>query len=1012
MSSSRESESSKAKKSRRACPYLFLLGSGFEADSGQDAYVLKFVSSSRQLECSNSLTIRGEAEAWDEECRPAVGRFVRKWLKQKGIPFDDRRMLVRSYKMEEGSLAVAGYVPKSKATATGTATSDDELAEADTDGEIEFAEAPEPETQPGETPAMSSQEKAAAAAAVAAPEELAQTSETGPLDKLKSIPPKKLAVIGGGVAVLALLAVLIPMLLPSGDDQTAGGGEENPTSESGGEGKGKTEPLPPPTFPVGVVRVYTGTPGFHVLVDGNVVKDEEGNPVETPCAVTTQQGSHTVKVFREGYFDTSQEVVVSEDGEIEFKPLEDPDGTNSDALKAPWRDLEIGKPVALEAVNSARPEFDPFVTPDGLSLWFVGDRSEGRGVFVSTRLSPFHEFGEPQQISKSADLPGTPSVTDDALMVAYAAPEKARLWSLTRSNPLGDFDKEPIRASEGLAPTWASAQILGNGLRIYWYEITDEKSRTLMSTRQSRLGPFSNLYEFPMPGGHPCLSQDGLRHYVFNGKTVTRYRRAAVTKTFDPGTVITVEPLEIPGYVPSESHRQYFVTDDEQWLFYCDDPKTGGDLFVVRLSDGPAWGVKPTGEKIEPKPVIVVAAKDPETEPAEIPEKPVEKPVDPRSLPLPYTAHWKIFKTLIANRQYDELAGLLQNAKSNPAMQPFGEQLAWDEEELKQVQQFWKDVREGIKKVEKGENIRIANNRAEFVEFKDDTIHATRAGTPVRRKLDELRASELTQFFDKVDIAADAEGDYRAGVFLSHDRDGVPRSAQTRLSGSGRLGETFRDRVVRRLLVQAKGELERSKFGEGVAFLKQAEPLAKGLPIAEELTKMEGSLYEYLKWRQVGGRGWAVRGNEYEATLERKPGALLLSELEYENVEISLEWKTQNSMVAMGGVYFRYSGQGNPNDNAFKIQLANDAGIAPDNFSTGALFTEFAPDVNAAKPAGEWNTLHIRVHGPDLVVTINGKKVLEAVAVAPDKPKKGYVAMDGVAGGITYRKILVSELPK
>ena len=114
----------------------------------------------------------------------------------------------------------------------------------------------------------------------------------------------------------------------------------------------------------------------------------------------------------------------------------------------------------------------------------------------------------------------------------------------------------------------------------------------------------------------------------------------------------------------------------------------------------------------------------------------------------------------------------------------------------------------------------------------------------------------------------------------------------------------------------------------------------------------------------------------------------------------------------MGGVYFRYSGQGNPNDNAFKVQLANDAGIAPDNFSTGALFTEFAPDVNAAKPAGEWNTLHIRVHGPDLVVTINGKQVLEAVAVAPDKPKKGYVALDGVAGGITYRKILVSELPK
>lgn len=1010
--SSRNSDSTKARKSRRACPYLFLLGSGFEAGSGHEACVAKFVSSSRQLDCSKSQIIYGEAESWDGECRPSVGRFVRRWLKKNGIAFDDRRLLVRSYNLEAGAVAVAGYVPKSRAGGSPTpeaATESDVAAdrhesssenqEPDPAAEIEFAEASASEVTPTAAPANASESDI--------PE-----PEASPFDRVKSIPPKKLATIGGGVAILVLLAVLSPMLLPSGNDQTAGGSESTggeETEDTGADGK---KPLPPPTYSVGQVRIYTGTPGFHVLVDGNVVKDEEGNPVETPCAVTTEQGSHTIKVFREGYFDTSQEVVVSEDGELTFKPLEDPDGTNSDALNAPWRDLEIGKPVALESINSSRPEFDPYLTPDGLSLWFVGDRSEGRGIFVSTRLSPFHEFGEPQQMSRSADLPGTPSVTDDALVVAYSVPEKARLWSLTRSDPLGNFEKKPIRASEALVPTWASAQILGDSLRIYWFEITPEKRRTLMSTRQTVQAPFSNLYEFPMPGGHPCLSQDGLRHYVFDGKRVMRYRRAAVTKTFGPPTVITEEDLELPGFVPSDSHRQYFVSDDEQWLFYCDDPSTGGDLFAVRLSDGPTWGVRPVGRKIDPKPVEVVAKVDPEMQPAEIPEKPVEKPVDPRSLPLPYTAHWKIFKTLIANRQYEELAGLIQNAKSNPAMKPFAEQLAWDEEELKLIQQFWADVREGIQQVKKGENIRIANNRADFDKFEDDTIHAVRAGTPVRRKLNELRASELTQFFDKVDAAADAEGDYRAGVFLSHDRDGVPRSAETRLAGAGRLGDTFRERIIRRLLVQSKGELERSKFGEGVAFLKEAEALAKGLPIADEITKLEESLYEYVKWRQVGGRAWAVRGNSYDATLERKPGALLLSELEYENVEISLEWKTQDSPVAMGGVYFRYSGQGNPSDNAFKIQLANDAGIAPDNFSTGSLFTEYAPDVNAAKPAGEWNTLHIHAHGPDLVVTINGKKVLEAVAVAPDKPKKGYVALDGVAGGITYRRILVSELPK
>jgi hypothetical protein len=560
-----------------------------------------------------------------------------------------------------------------------------------------------------------------------------------------------------------------------------------------------------------------------------------------------------------------------------------------------------------------------------------------------------------------------------------------------------------------LAPTWASAQILGDGLRIYWLEITDRKTRTLMSTRQFRDSPFANLYEFTMPGRHPSLSQDGLRQYVFDGKRVLRYRRTAETKMFGPPDVVA--NLDLPDFVPSERHRQIFVSNDEQWMFYCDNPVSGGDLFAVRLSDGPNWGVKPTGKSIPPKPVVV-AEVDPEMKPAEIPDKPIEKPVDPRSLPLPYTAHWKIFKTLIANRQYDELAGLIQNAKSNPAMKPFAEQLAWDEEELKLVQRFWADVEKGVEEFKKGDSVRIANNRADFDEFKDGTIHATRAGKPVQRKLDELRASELTQFYDKLESTGDAAGDYRAGVFLSHDRDGIPRSAKTRMDGAGRLGETFRERVVRRLIAQAKGELERSKFGEGVAFLKQASPLAAGLPIAEELSKLEGSLYDYVKWRQVGPRGWAIRGNSYEATLERKPGAMLLSEIEYKNVEVSLEWKTENSMVAMGGVYFRYPGSGNANDNAYKIQLANDFGIASDNFSTGALFKEEAAEVNAVKPPGEWNTLVLRAHGPDLVVTINGKKVLETVAVSPDKAKQGYVALDGVAGGITYRKILVSELPE
>ena len=78
------------------------------------------------------------------------------------------------------------------------------------------------------------------------------------------------------------------------------------------------------------------------------------------------------------------------------------------------------------------------------------------------------------------------------------------------------------------------------------------------------------------------------------------------------------------------------------------------------------------------------------------------------------------------------------------------------------------------------------------------------------------------------------------------------------------------------------------------------------------------------------------------------------------------------------------------------------------------LFSLVAPDENAAKVAGEWNTTVIKYVDKDITVTVNGKKVLETIADNPDIdniPEKGYVALDGEAGGITYRKVLLSELP-
>jgi WD40 repeat protein/serine/threonine protein kinase len=165
-------------------------------------------------------------------------------------------------------------------------------------------------------------------------------------------------------------------------------------------------------------------------------------------------------------------------------------------------------------------------------------------------------------------------------------------------------------------------------------------------------------------------------------------------------------------------------------------------------------------------------------------------------------------------------------------------------------------------------------------------------------------------------------------------------------------------------------------------------------------------------WNTRGGRQWQRDGDAFTASLQRANGSLLVSDKQYEDFELSLEWRTVNAATAQGGVYFHYPGDGNLLDYAFKLQLANDFGVAADQYSTGSLLGVAAPDINAVKQAAKWNTLMMQVVDNVLAIHINGKKVLETPLSSETVPDLGHVCLDGAAGGITYRNVLVSDLPK
>lgn len=132
----------------------------------------------------------------------------------------------------------------------------------------------------------------------------------------------------------------------------------------------------------------------------------------------------------------------------------------------------------------------------------------------------------------------------------------------------------------------------------------------------------------------------------------------------------------------------------------------------------------------------------------------------------------------------------------------------------------------------------------------------------------------------------------------------------------------------------------------------------------------------------------------------------------------TLEWKT-TSDTDQGGVYFHYKNaglkdSGDLRKNAFKIQLAGDYSIrnTPDKFATGGLFGIKGPTSNAVKPNGQWNTLVLRVAENRVNAAVNGIEVLDTPASLRNIAPLGFICLDGEFPGISYRKMLVYELPQ
>jgi len=130
----------------------------------------------------------------------------------------------------------------------------------------------------------------------------------------------------------------------------------------------------------------------------------------------------------------------------------------------------------------------------------------------------------------------------------------------------------------------------------------------------------------------------------------------------------------------------------------------------------------------------------------------------------------------------------------------------------------------------------------------------------------------------------------------------------------------------------------------------------------------------------------------------------------FRDFDLKLEYKLSSG--GNGGVYLR---------GRVEIQALDSFGTTePGIYDDGAIWGQFAPKVNASKPAGEWNTLEVSYVGDTVTVSLNNEiihdnqriEVPTEDALPGGVNDPGPILLQGTLGKIWYRNIMIRPCPR
>lgn len=157
-----------------------------------------------------------------------------------------------------------------------------------------------------------------------------------------------------------------------------------------------------------------------------------------------------------------------------------------------------------------------------------------------------------------------------------------------------------------------------------------------------------------------------------------------------------------------------------------------------------------------------------------------------------------------------------------------------------------------------------------------------------------------------------------------------------------------------------------------------------------------------------------------------KGGGWLGTDRDYDNFILRLDYKLQAG--GNSGVYLRAPEKGWISRVGMEIQILDDldARYAKLDFYQycGSIYHVVPPKMRAVKPAGQWNQMEIRADGRNIVVVLNGKKIVDAdldhalkdAATAKEHPgltrSTGRIGLQCHSDPVVFRNLRLKELKK